>query len=72
MPQAAGATSGVTVGFKVADGIGDLNYTAGCTSYCVQWAPVPDQSSGAHRRFTIPVTPGVKGFISLRVSPSAP
>ena len=31
----------------------------------------PDQSSGAHRRFTIPVTPGEKCFIRLRVSQSA-
>ena len=50
----------------------DLNYSAECTSDFVQWAPVPDQGSGAQRSFTVPVTPGEKCFIRLRVSQAAP
>ena len=72
LPQPTRTSSGLTLGFTVPAGISNLIYTAECTSDFVQWAPVPDQGTGAQRRFTIPVNPGAKCFIRLRVSQSPP
>jgi hypothetical protein len=72
LPQPALTSSGLTLSFLVPAGITDVIYTAERTSGFVQWAPVPDQGTGAQHRFTIPVNPGTKSFIRLRVSQSPP
>ncbi len=68
LPQPVRNAGGLTLGFTIPPGINGLTYSAECTSNLAVWTPVPNTGSGTQRIFTVPVIPGQKCLMRLRVT----
>lgn len=68
LPQPVVANGGLTPGFPVPGRIADRACGAGCPTDFLDWTPVPNSGTNGNPPFTVPLSSGSKGFISLRVS----
>ncbi len=68
LPQPVTTGGRLALGFTIPAGVADLVYGAECTTDFVFWQPVPNTGTGSQRNFSVPVTPGQKCFMRLRVS----
>jgi hypothetical protein len=72
LPQAVRSSSGLTLGFSIPAGITGITYGAECSTDLTRWTPVPNIGTGTQRNFTIPIVPGQKCFMRLRVTQAPP
>ena len=68
LPQPVAGGGNLTIGFTIPAGINDLSYAAECTSDMQTWLPVVNTGTGKRRTFTVPLIPGQKCFVRLKVS----
>lgn len=72
LPQPELGADGLSLSFTPPAGLTDVNYTAECSSDLINWTPVSNSGTGSQRRFSVPVTPGQKCLIRLRVTQQGP
>lgn len=71
-PQPALTPAGLSIAFTVPPHIADMEYGAECTTDLTNWQPVSNQGTASQRTYTIPVLPGQKCFMRLKVSQMLP
>lgn len=72
IPQAATIPGGLSIAFTVPPYISDMEYGAECTSDMNNWQPVTNQGTASQRTYNIPVIPGQKCFMRLKVKQVIP
>ena len=67
LPQPVGGSGKLTLDFAIPTGINDLNYSAEFSTNFSSWLPVTNSGTGNRRTFAMPVVPGEKCFMRLKV-----
>ncbi|MDB6069200.1 MAG: SCP-like extracellular protein [Verrucomicrobiales bacterium] len=72
LPQAATIPGALSIAFTVPPYISDMEYGAECTTDMKNWQPVTNQGNASQRTYNIPVVPGQKCFMRLKVNQVIP